>query len=322
MFGSLRSFQGEEDIMEQATIKEPAKAATEEPAKAATMEPAKADTKEPAKADAKAPAKAAAKKPAKAGARKPSKAQKRKHILKRYFKKKIPSKVVKKFNKVAKIMEEKKSVKAGRIRYGSKKLKPNAYYVKPIAGKTEGTQLVPVKKSPAYYAAQLKEKKRPKRVKISKRPVRSSLTPGTVCIVLAGLHKGKRVVFLKGLPGGLCLITGPHKVNSCPMRRVNQIYLIATSLKIDISWFGIPKHVNDRYFRRVKAPRPRKKEGDIFEKKKEAYFPSDQRKKDQAVVDGNVISAIRRRPDKKMVFGYLGTMFALRKGMYPHRLKF
>ena len=42
------------------------------------------------------------------------------------------------------------------------------------------------------------------------------------------------------------------------------------------------------YICRVKAEKAAKKEGDIFDAKKEAYKPSEQRKKDQVTVDTQV----------------------------------
>merc|ERR1711909_217948 len=72
------------------------------------------------------------------------------------------------------------------------------------------------------------------------RKVRASLTAGTVAIVLAGVHKGKRVVVLKQLGTGLLLITGPHKPNGCPLRRINQRYLLATSAKVDLAGVAVP----------------------------------------------------------------------------------
>ena len=45
--------------------------------------------------------------------------------------------------------------------------------------------------------------------------VRSSLTAGTVVILVAGRFKGKRAVVLKSLKSGLLLINGKSFANSC-----------------------------------------------------------------------------------------------------------
>merc|ERR1712122_251183 len=98
-----------------------------------------------------------------------------------------------------------------------------------------------------------------------KRTLRPSLQEGTVAIVLAGAHKGKRVLVLKQLASGLVLITGPMKLNGCPMRRINQNYLLATKTQVDITSVKLPETINDDYFKRAKAPKGKKAEGgDIF----------------------------------------------------------
>merc|ERR1712122_387407 len=154
-----------------------------------------------------------------------------------------------------------------------------------------------------------------------KRSLRSSLAPGAVAILLAGVHKGKRVIVLKQLASGLLLITGPMKCNGCPLRRVNQIYLLATSTKVDVSGVKVPDNVNDDYFRR--APKMgNNKEGDIFESKKEEYKPSEQRKADQQTVDKQVIEAIKKHPDGKLLRSYLRHTFGLDKGQFPHEMSF
>merc|ERR1711915_424586 len=226
-------------------------------------------------------------------------------------------------------VKEKRPLKGGIVCFGRGKKKlaprPPLYITKPIGGeKNGGTRKVRTVKRPAYYATQLNKKRIPSSgPKTRTKRLRKSLTPGTVCIMLAGLHKGKRVIFLKRLAGGLCLVTGPFKINACPMRRVNQIYLIATETRIDIDDVKIPKRVNDDYFRRKKTNiRPKKDEGDIFEKKKETYAPSDKRKKDQSYVDMQIYACIKKRDDKKMLVSYLKTLFGLRSNMYPHSLKF
>merc|ERR1711881_514341 len=126
-----------------------------------------------------------------------------------------------------------------------------------------------------------------------KRSLRPSLTPGKVCILLAGAHKGKRVVVLKQLASGLVLINGPLKLNGCPMRRVNQNYLLATGTIVDVSSVTLPENVNDDYFRHAKPEKVKKADGDIFTTKKEEYNPSEQRKADQDNVDKQILEAIK-----------------------------
>merc|ERR1712121_152126 len=119
-----------------------------------------------------------------------------------------------------------------------------------------------------------------------------------------------RVVVLKQLGTGLLLITGPHKLNGCPLRRINQRYLLGTTTKIDVSAVSVPENVNDKYFARIKAEKSAKKEGDIFDAKKEGYKPSEQRKKDQAAIDTQVLAAIKKEKEGQALRQYLKAPFA------------
>uniref|UniRef100_A0ACD5Z1S2 Uncharacterized protein n=1 Tax=Avena sativa TaxID=4498 RepID=A0ACD5Z1S2_AVESA len=149
--------------------------------------------------------------------------------------------------------------------------------------------------------------------------LRSTITPGTVLILLAGRYMGKRVVFLKQLKSGLLLITGPFKINGVPIRRVNQTYVIATSTKVDISGVKVEKF-DDKYFARDKKTRAKKTEGELFETEKEATknLP-DFKKDDQKAIDAELVKAIEAVPELK---NYLGARFSLRDGDKPHEMTF
>merc|ERR1712241_1082035 len=153
-----------------------------------------------------------------------------------------------------------------------------------------------------------------------KRTLRKTLTPGTVAIVLAGVHKGKRVIVLKQLASGLLLVTGPYAVNGCPHRRVNQCYLIATQTKVDVSGVKIADNINDDYFKR--APKNKKDQsGDVFESKStKEYEVSEQKKTDQKAVDAMVVAAINKHPEGAALKQYLRKPFGMSRGQYPHQM--
>jgi len=205
------------------------------------------------------------------------------------------------------------------------------FVVKPIGGeKNGGKRLVRIKKERKYYPTEDQPKKhRTGHVthKMHKRSFKAGLEPGRVVIVLAGKHKGKRVVVLKTLPSGLLLVTGPHIINGCPLRRMHQMFTIVTSTKLDISAVKVGDEINDKYFKRKREDNKAKKSkrgegGDIFDTKTEAYKPDEARKKTQIQVDTQLLDIIRKHPEKKLLFSYLGSFFQLRNRMYPHKMKF
>ena len=60
---------------------------------------------------------------------------------------------------------------------------------------------------------------------------------------------------------------GPHKLNGVPLRRVNQIYVIATSTKLDLSSANFDS-LDDKFFKRVRAAK-KNADKDIFDSNKE-----------------------------------------------------
>ena len=172
-----------------------------------------------------------------------------------------------------------------------------------------------------YYApdditVRKKRNHKPKSAKL-----RASITTGTVLILLAGRHRGKRVVFLKQMPSGLLLVTGPFKTNGVPVRRVNQAYVIATSTKVE----GIDSAVaavndkDDSYFKRSAQPVDDKEQEFLDAGKVPAVSIADDRKALQTAVD-NVVSAAVAKVDG--LNDYLHARFSLSKGDAPHEMVF
>lgn len=172
-------------------------------------------------------------------------------------------------------------------------------------------------KAPRFYPAE--DAPKPLAHNAVRKPtkLRSSITPGTVLVLLAGRFKGKRVVFLRQQASGLLLVTGPFKVNGVPVRRVNQAYVIATSTKIALPQLNLDKFT-DSYFKAAEDKQKGKKGEDEFFKKEESKKTlSEEYIADQKAVDAALLKALT--PELK---GYLGTRFTLRDGDRPHLMKF
>ncbi|KAM0750982.1 hypothetical protein T439DRAFT_325139 [Meredithblackwellia eburnea MCA 4105] len=195
---------------------------------------------------------------------------------------------------------------------------------KKIGGKANGSsRLIPAIRAPKFYPSE--DVKAPK---ISRKAnggktstkLRSTITPGTVLILLAGRFRGKRVVFLNQLESGLLLVTGPFKVNGVPVRRVNQAYVIATSTKVDLAGVEVDAKFNDAYFTKAATSKRAGTEAAFFKdgEKEKKEFPAD-KAADQKSLDKQVIAAIKKTPNLDK---YLGATFSLTNGQFPHLLKF
>ena len=144
--------------------------------------------------------------------------------------------------------------------------------------------------------------------------VRAGIVPGSVLILLAGRFRGKRVVFLKQLKSGLLAVTGPYKINGVPVKRVNQVYTLTTSTKVDLKGVKTDSISDETFTRKVKKTRKHK----FLESEAPAKELDDSRKKLQKEVDGPIVTALK----DKMMQKYLGARFSLGKNDAPHSMKF
>jgi len=192
----------------------------------------------------------------------------------------------------------------------------SAMVAKTIGGaKNGGKREVAATKAPKYYPADdVPAKVKGTGAGVAK--LRKSIAPGTVLILLAGRFRGKRVVFLKQLPSGLLLVTGPYAVNGVPLRRVNQAYVIATSTTVDVAKVDASKF-DDGYFGKAKAKKGKKgKDGEeMFAEEEATNELKPERVADQKTVDAAL------KVDA-MVGKYLKTRFSLSKRDAPHKMCF
>ncbi|VDK40096.1 unnamed protein product [Taenia asiatica] len=159
--------------------------------------------------------------------------------------------------------------------------------------------------------------------------LRSSLRKiGTIVILLAGRHRGKRAVIVgRHRFSGLLLVTGPFKCNGIPVRRVHPDYVIATKTRIKMGKLRLPSRMQTKeYFARQK-PQPRSKNAadNLFvdaNAGKKAYELKEERKEDQKLIDKRVIEVIKRSKQAKMLFAYLRSQFALSRHDMPHKMVF
>jgi large subunit ribosomal protein L6e len=175
------------------------------------------------------------------------------------------------------------------------------------------------KAQPRFYAADDIAKPIPSR-KANRKPtkLRSSITPGTVLIVLAGRFKGKRVVFLKQLESGLLLITGPFQFNGVPLRRINQAYVIATTTKVDVAGADASK-ISDALFAKEKSAAKKVGEKFLTEAKEKKSEVSAERKNAQKAIDTPIVAAAKK---VSLLAEFLAAPFTLTKNQAPHLLKF
>jgi len=193
------------------------------------------------------------------------------------------------------------------------------YTKKKTPAKVQGPKQAEQKREGRFYQADDAPRKLASRKNHHKPTrLRASITPGTVLILLAGRFRGKRVVFLKQLPSGLLLVTGPYKVNGVPLRRVNQAYTIATSTKVDVKGVDVAA-ISDDFFKRATEKASDKSAGEFFKEDSKKTAISEARKAAQKKVDSVLVGVIAKT---ELLKHYLGAKFSLTNGQQPHKIQF
>ena len=146
--------------------------------------------------------------------------------------------------------------------------------------------------------------------------MRASIQPGQVLIMLSGRFRGKRVVALRQLKSGLIAVTGPYKINGVPVKRVNQVYTMSTSTRINMAGVKTDSITDETFKKEAGAKRSRSQK--FFQEDAPKTTTSDARKKLQKEID----TALMKNMTDKMEKKYLGARFSLGKHDAPHAMKF
>jgi large subunit ribosomal protein L6e len=174
-----------------------------------------------------------------------------------------------------------------------------------------------VKQFKWYPAEDVERQVRTKKAKAPK--LRKGIEAGRVLILLSGRFRGKRVVFLKQLASGLLLVTGPHKVNGVPLKRVNQVYTITTSTKVNLAGVDVSAVSDKTFTRDTKTKKADAKA--FFAEGAKKKSPSADRIALQKSVDGALIKNIKG--DKTPLLKQsLSARFSLSKNDKPHAMRF
>ena len=150
--------------------------------------------------------------------------------------------------------------------------------------------------------------------------LRRDIQPGQVLILLSGRFRGRRVVFLRSLPSGLLLVTGPYKVNGVPLKRVNQAYVIPTQTRVTLGTVpGLDKITDEFFTTRVAVKRGTTPREFFEDPKAKRERVTETRRNTQSAVDTEVLKAVKAVPQLR---DYLSNRFALSNGDRPHLMQF
>merc|ERR1712194_680561 len=111
---------------------------------------------------------------------------------------------------------------------------------------------------------------------------------------------------------------GPYKLNGCPLTRIDQTLVIATSTKVELPEAALKaaESVDDKFFAAIAEA---KRSNEFFSADKKVQV-NPKRVEVQKAIDAALLPAVKAAGED--LVGYLGSFFSLTHNMKPHTLKF